>query len=218
MKLPSATARPWESLPPNVATTMSGSTPGSFAREFGRPVEEVGAGEAGRHLVVELGVDDVRAVEQRLQVRAERAGVAVADDVHLTPGSRPSVGPVSTGLGVATGTVVDRTVGVGRRVAAIGRGTGRTADGAGSDVAGAFGVGDRIVGRWSGCPTTRTAPNTIRPTMPSATTRRAMYLRRLARRPRRSAVGRADSAGHDPSTIRTSGRSQTGIHARFRGR
>ena len=81
--MPSATARPCESLPPNVATTMSGSTSGSLRREFGLPVEEVGTGQAGRHLVVEFGVDDVRAVEQRLQVRAERARVAVADDVHL---------------------------------------------------------------------------------------------------------------------------------------
>ncbi len=31
MNVPSSTASPWESLPPNVATTMSGSTSGSFA-------------------------------------------------------------------------------------------------------------------------------------------------------------------------------------------
>ena len=55
---------------------------GQFAVDLGGPVEEVGAGKAGRHLVVELGLDDAGAVEERLQVRPERAGVAVADDEH----------------------------------------------------------------------------------------------------------------------------------------
>ena len=51
--------------------------------EVRRPVEEVGPGKPRRHLVVGLDVDDpVPLVGHHLEVRRERAGVAVADHQH----------------------------------------------------------------------------------------------------------------------------------------
>ncbi len=50
---------------------------------MGRPVVEVRAGETRGHDVVELDVDQPRFVEEHLQVRSKRSGVAVADDQHL---------------------------------------------------------------------------------------------------------------------------------------
>ena len=74
---------PWASLPPNVTMTMSGSLVVQRVAQVRRPVVEVGAGETRRHDVVELDVDQPGLVEQPLQVRSERAGIAVADDEHL---------------------------------------------------------------------------------------------------------------------------------------
>ena len=66
-----------------------GTLPAIFGHESVGVVEEVGAGETRRHLVVELGLDDARAVEQRLQHgyrtriagggQRSRRGLAVAE-------------------------------------------------------------------------------------------------------------------------------------------
>ena len=60
-------ARPWASLPPNVTTTMSGSTVGQLPAQVRRPVEEVGPGQARRHLVVDGRLGDPGVVEQLLR-------------------------------------------------------------------------------------------------------------------------------------------------------
>ncbi len=126
MNVAARDGEPCASLPPNVATTMSGSTSGSLRVDLGRPVEEVGPGQAGRHLVVEFGVDDLRAVEQLLEVRAERAGVAVADDVHRGRVGRPSAGRCRSGSVSAGRSRCHRVDGCGRRGRGVSRNRSRS--------------------------------------------------------------------------------------------
>ena len=57
-------------MPPNVITTMSGSTVRDLFVQARVPVEVVRARQAGRHLVVERGVDEIGVAEQTVEVRA----------------------------------------------------------------------------------------------------------------------------------------------------
>ena len=72
-----------------------------LGRQVRRPVEEVGPGQPRRHLVVDRRLGHAGAVEQLLEVRPERAGVAVADDEDLgrrrPPSARPARRPSSAG-------------------------------------------------------------------------------------------------------------------------